>query len=383
MRAKSFQVESIDHLWQELAIAMADGFTPTMAIAFSALDDKAATVGGIFLEHNIQLAACSSWGEFAEGKIKTDTMAVMLFDLDPGAFRIRLDHFGEADEEVVTEMIARNALEHFANPSFIIMTSSLYTRAEEIMETFEAILGPKANVVGGVAGSDFPLVDNLVFTNKKSSGKGIVSLIIDGDRVSVSSRATGGWKPVGATRTVTKSDGYWVHEIDDQPALDAMIKYIGLNDFDPTDPKRWQQEVNSLPMQLLREKGDPIMRPALVYDAEKRSVLCFGKMPVGSKVRFSLEPDEDVIDMVIDECKDLKATEAAEADAVLYFSCTGRHQSFGPLMNRELKEVREIWEAPFVGILSSGEMARATGGKLEFNAITSCCVVLKENSVSA
>jgi hypothetical protein len=106
-------------------------------------------------------------------------------------------------------------------------------------------------------------------------------------------------------------------------------------------------------------------------------------MPVGSKVRFSLEPDEDVIDLVIDACKELQATEAEEADAVLYFSCIGRHQSFGPLMNRELKEVREIWNAPFVGILSSGEMARATGGKLEFNAITSCCVVLKENNVSA
>ncbi len=265
----------------------------------------------------------------------------------------------------------------------MVLTSDLQTRSEEILETFEAVIGSEASVVGAGAGQDVIDRPNYVFTNDQISPKGMVTLVMDGNRVSVHARTTCGWKAVGAKRTITKSHGYWVDEIDDQPALDAIIKYIGLENFDPNDPDRWQREVNTLPMQLIREKGAPIMRPSLIFDAEKRSVMCMGKMPEGSKVRFSLEPDEDVIDTVVAECKDLRDLEASEADAIVYFTCVGRHLSFGPLMNREIKEVRQLWDAPLIGLLSSGEMARATGGKLEFNAITSCCVVLKEIEATA
>ena len=50
-------------------------------------------------------------------------------------------------------------------------------------------------------------------------------------------------------------------------------------------------------------------------------------------------------------------------------------------MNREVREAGKMFGVPMVGLLSSGEMARATGGKLEFNALTSCCVLLKEKEV--
>jgi len=383
MRAKSFQTDSVEKLRNEITAATTDDFKPTLAILFMGLNHDASEVGNAFSDNDIQLFAGNSWGEFTGGNIVNQTIAVMLLDLAPDAFYIRLDHFGDQDEEEVTAVVANDALERFAHPALMIVTSDLKTRSEEILETFESILGPEAIVVGAGAGQDILDLKNNVFTNDEISHKGMATLVLDGDRVSVVARATCGWKAVGAKRTITKSDGYWVHEIDGQPALDAIIKYIGMEDFDPNDSQRWQNEVNTLPMQLLREKGDPIMRPALMFDAEKRSVLCMGKMPEGSQVRFSLEPDEDVIDKVIDECRDLRDTEAGEADAIVYFTCVGRHLSFGPLMNREIKEVKGLWDAPLIGLLSSGEMARATGGKLEFNAITSCCVVLKEKEVTA
>ena len=120
------------------------------------------------------------------------------------------------------------------------------------------------------------------------------------------------------------------------------------------------------------------MRPSLVYDVDSRSVLCNGSVPEGSKVRFSLPPEEDVIDRVIEGCQTLKER-SPEADAIVYFSCAGRLFSLGPLMKREIESVGELWDVPLAGFFSTGEMARATGGRLELNNITSCCVVLKEN----
>lgn len=44
----------------------------------------------------------------------------------------------------------------------------------------------------------------------------------------------------------------------------------------------------------------------------------------------------------------------------------------------EIREAGKMFGVPMVGLLSSGEMARGTGGRLEYNALTSCCVLLKE-----
>jgi hypothetical protein len=101
-------------------------------------------------------------------------------------------------------------------------------------------------------------------------------------------------------------------------------------------------------------------------------------VPQGSKVRFSLPPDFDVIDKVIKACEELKAIEMEEADALVIFSCAGRYITLGPLIGDEIEGMRNVWDVPMVGMFSNAELARATGGNLEMHNLTTCCVVLKE-----
>ena len=68
---------------------------------------------------------------------------------------------------------------------------------------------------------------------------------------------------------------------------------------------------------------------ATMVDWDDRSYYCGGTVPQGSKVRFSIAPDFDVIEKVINGCEDLKATEMPEADALLSFNCAGRLLSLG------------------------------------------------------
>ena len=102
------------------------------------------------------------------------------------------------------------------------------------------------------------------------------------------------------------------------------------------------------------------------------------KAPQGSKVRFSLPPDFDVIEKVIKSCEELKTTEIPEADALLMFNCAGRLLSLGPLVSEEIEGVRKVWDVPIAGMFSNAELARATNGNLEMHAFTACTVVLKE-----
>ena len=134
----------------------------------------------------------------------------------------------------------------------------------------------------------------------------------------------------------------------------------------------------NLPLQLQREFGDPVMRPGLVVDWSDRSFYCSGSVPQGSKVKFSLPPDWDVMEKVIKGAEDLRATAMPEADALVVFSCAGRIISLGPLMSEEIEGVKKVWNVPMVGMFSNAELARATGGNLEMHNLTTCVVALKE-----
>jgi len=74
----------------------------------------------------------------------------------------------------------------------------------------------------------------------------------------------------------------------------------------------------------------------------------------------------------------MKTREMPEADALIVFSCGGRVLALGPMMNEEIEGVKKVWNVPMVGMFSSGELARATGGNLEMHNLTTCCVALKE-----
>jgi small ligand-binding sensory domain FIST len=131
-------------------------------------------------------------------------------------------------------------------------------------------------------------------------------------------------------------------------------------------------------LQVQREKGDPVMRPGLIIDWNDHSFYCSGTVPEGSKIRFSLPPDFDVMERVINDAKDLQANEMPEADALVIFSCAGRTIALGPLMNMEIEGVKNIWNVPLAGMFSNAELGKTAGGNLELHNLTTCCVALKE-----
>lgn len=100
-------------------------------------------------------------------------------------------------------------------------------------------------------------------------------------------------------------------------------------------------------------------------------------IPEGSKLRFALPPDFEVIDEVVESLAELK-TAIPVAEAVLLFSCAGRIDVLGPIVKEEIKSIKNIWNAPMAGFFCNGELARANEGNLEIHNLTTCCTVLKE-----
>ena len=376
MIAKSFKGKSLEEIQSALKQSMAEGYKPTLAIVFLSVKQDRVAICKTIDDAGIAIYGATTNGEFTAEGISAGGIAILLLDTDPAYFTILFEEFQGNNYRQTTQSIAKKALKQFAHPSFLIACSNLNTDAEEVLHGFEDILGQEVNVNGGMAGDDFAFKENFVFTGNNSSHNGIVAVVMDEDKISMKSRATFGSKAVGTVKKVTKSEGNHVYTIDDTPALDLTIKYGGLENV---TPENFALEHSiALTMQLQRENGDPVMRAGVVVDWNDHSIYCSGPVPQGSKVRFSLPPDFDVIAKVIKGCEELRANEILEADALILFNCAGRLLALGPLIREEINGIQQVWNVPIAGMFSNAELARATKGNLEMHGFTACTVVLKE-----
>jgi hypothetical protein len=378
MKARTIKGKSTGEIQSALKESLADGFKPTLAIVFISIKQDRDAVCNLLHEEGLSIFGATTSGEFISSEISEGGIAIMLLDINPAFFKVLFFETADSSALEISKQLGIEGMKIFHNPAFIIASGWLHTDGEQIVKGIEEGFGREVTIFGGMAGDDLALREPLVFTYGKHSITGLVAILIDEDKIDIKGIATCGWKPIGTTKTVTHSSGNIVYTIDDKPALDLVIKYLGL-DIDTDSNTDVVTNIGAYyPLQLERENAVPVMRTAMLGNKEDRSLICAGNVPQGSKIRFSLPPDFDVIDTVVAECTDLKNEKQHEADAMIMFSCISRYLSFGVMTSEEIERVEKVWNAPLVGFFSYGEFGKSKNGKHEFHNNTCCVVVLKE-----
>ncbi len=378
MKAKSIKGKSTEEIKLALEQSMTDGYKPTLAICFISKSLDRIAISELLDAKNIAVFGCTTNGEFTDGEPEKNSAAILLLDMNKEYFQIFFEEYPNGNYREIANNMAQKAKNKFSKPAFLLGTSNIAVDGEEILHSLEDVIGMDVNAFGGAAGDDYSFSGTFVFTNGQDSGNAMVCIALDETKIEIKGIATCGWKAVGTVKTVTKSEGNHVYTVDNVPVLDITAKYGGIQNVSPENNNLLVEIAAIFPLQLQREKGDPIMRPGLQVDWTDHSFYTSGSVPQGSKVRFSLPPDFDVIEKVVKGVENLKNTEMPEADALIVFSCLGRIISLGPLMSQELEGIKNVWNVPMAGIFSNAELGRATGGNLEMHNLTTCCVALKE-----
>jgi hypothetical protein len=378
MNAKSIKGKSPEEIQSALQQSMTEGFKPALALVFLSIGQDRKTICKILDDAAIKIFGVTTNGEFIDENPDKLSVAILLLDINPAYFTILFSEYLEKNYREVAKGLAQKTTQLFQHPAFLVAGSNLETDAEQMLFGFEDAIGKQVNVFGGMAGDDYTFNEQFVFTNDKESNRGMVVLAFDEDKIKIKGRATCGWKAVGTEKTVTKSEGNHVFTVDNVPVLDITTKYGGIENVSPDNQGLLMELATSFPLQLQRETGEPVMRPGLVVDWSDNSFYCSGTVPQGSKVRFSIPPDFDVMEKIILNTKEMKANEMPDADAVIVFSCAGRIVALGPLMNMEIEGVKNVWNVPMVGMFSNAELGRTTGGNLEMHNFTTCCIAIKE-----
>lgn len=384
MKAKSIKGKSAADIQTALEQSMADGFAPTLAIVFLSIKQDRKAVAELLNQNEIDILGATSCGEFIDGYQSEGEIAILLLNLTRESYSILIEDIGNKTIEEAATQLAQAALRKFPNPSLLLCSSGVNSNGEffdgiTLVNSVGKAIGSHRLFYGGMAGDDTLFTGSYVFTYGKETNFGIAALVLDADKVLLHGMAITGWKPMGISRKVTKSKGNLIYTIDDKPATEMYLKYLGKSE--KLDDKNFDvfQEL-SIHYPFIMERGDGetlIKSPSRIDHAENALVMDM-EMQEGDVFRFSVPPDFDIVEEVIKQATELKSATKADADALLIFSCAGRPPVLGPLVTLENEGLAALWGTPMAGFFTYGEFGRAKNGKQHFHSGACCWVTLKK-----
>lgn len=209
--------------------------------------------------------------------------------------------------------------------------------------------------------------------------------------VALVSRVTQGCQPIGPVRRVTRGERNLIAELDDEPALDCLLRDLGVSD---REPREALPRIGETLAGLSDASDDALARPgqfgadtrvrhivgidparggvALADDVEPGLQLAWCRRDteaarrdltrICAEIREELEPETLTVEAAL-------ALQGAQADraphparrmaGAIYVSCLGRGGPHFGAPSAELAIIqRALGDVPLVGFFASGEIAR-------------------------
>ena len=378
MNTNAFSILDQNELGIKLTKSREEQFAPSLAIAFCSPNFPFESAIQTFNEQGIPLIGCTTAGEIVNDSLKEQSMSVLLTDLSPDFFRIA--QFEHQDSRTLSSgtKLARVVQNTFENPGLLVFISGVGVSADGVVEGFKEELAKEVPVYGAFAGDDLQQRNTYTFTHEGTCRSGVAALILDTQKVQMNGLAVSGWEPLGKVHTVTHSKDNIIYEIDNQPALDLFINYFGDIQYQFDETVSARTIPGQYPLKIQRPDGSSFLRSLIIYDQENRALIAAGEVPSGVHFEFCPTPELSVVEKTIQTFEKYGLTQP-QVDASIMISCKGRHTSFGPFLEDEIKAVYDIWKAPMVGILAYGEIGNTQpGSPCEFQNVTCSLVNLTE-----
>lgn len=387
MKATSIAGNSTNEIQSALKKVLEHDFKPTLSIVFISIKQDRKSICELLRNERIDVFGATSCGEFINGHQSDGEIVILLLNPTRNSYTLLLQETIQNDLEEATAQISKDALNAFKNPTFLLTCTGLNNQSEYfdgvgLVKNLVRMMGDDKIFFGGMAGDDWTFKGSYIFINEKETGDGIAALVFDADKITLNGMAIHGWKPLGIARKFTKCKGSHVYTIDDKPAVEMYLKYLGMSD------KNWDEKFGMFkelaihfPFIAMREDGETIIISPMSINVEEKALVMDTEVAEGAEFYFTTPPDFEISDEIISEATVLKNAEELQPDALIIFSCAGRPPVLGPLTIRENDGLAALWDVPMAGFYTYGEFGRAKDGKQHFHSGVCCWVALNEKSV--
>lgn len=237
------------------------------------------------------------------------------------------------------------------------------------------------SVTGGLVGDGPSFKKTVVGYNSEAKEGAIVAVGLYGKDLKIGFGSLGGWDPFGPSRTITKSKGNILFELDGKSALQLYKKYLG------ELAKELPASGLLFPLSLtftnhLGEKST-VVRTLLAVDEKNNSMIFAGDMPEGAVAQLMKANFEKLIDGAENAASlSLESLKTAKPELALLISCVGRKLILKERTVEEVEAVRTIMgeAATITGFYSYGEICptSATENQCHLHNQTMTITTLKE-----
>jgi hypothetical protein len=307
-----------------------------------------------------EIVGCSTSGSISGSSLSDDSVVVTAMVTDKAniktAFRTidSADDSAKAGRELAGELMDEK-LKHI-----FILSDGLNINGSMLADAINSVCEGRVSVSGGLAGDGTRFGTTYIMANSPAFSGGAVALGFYGDTLEIHTGCFAGWDEFGALRTVTKSVGNVVYEIDSQPALELYKKYLG-DDVAKDLPGSGLR----FPINVQTAGGDSsVIRTLLAIDEGENSLTFAGDVPEGHLCRLMKSNIDKLIENSELAAKSAKSKEK-KSGICIAISCVGRRLVLGQLTEEELEIVGDTLGdgVRVTGFYSYGEIAPFEGLK--------------------
>jgi hypothetical protein len=301
-----------------------------------------------------QIVLCSTAGEIFQETVTDNTLVVIAIELEKTAIntaKVNIQDYKNSFEsgQALVKGLINNDLAYI-----LVISDGNIVNGSELVKGINESTGNKILVTGGLAGDDDNFQTTLVGLNDNASTGNIVAIGFYGKNIQVTHGTQGGWDTFGMEKTVTKSEGNKLFEIDNKNVLSIYKKYLG------PDAAHLPSSALLFPLSIqLIGATEPIVRTILSIDEFEGSLTFAGDIPTGAKIRFMRANLDKLITASTIAASNTVCNIKKEPNFALLISCVGRKLVLGPRIEEEIESIREIigMNTVFGGFYSYGEIS--------------------------
>lgn len=302
------------------------------------------------------ITGCSTSGEIYDANVYNDSITVtaVKFKSTKISYQEVIISDYKNSHQAGLELIQQ--MDHSGLKHVFVLSEGLQVNGTDLVSGIISGLPDGVNVTGGLAGDGVQFDKTVVVSNEGKVICGLISAIgFYGDDILVGYGSLGGWDSFGIERSVTKSDGNILYEIDNLPALQLYKSFLG------DRAKDLPASGLLFPLSLRTSVGaDPVVRTILAVDEKNQSLTFAGDIPEGSFVKLMKANFDRLINGAENAAEvSIKPLNGSETQLAILISCVGRKLVLKQIVEEEVEAVKEVLgkNTTITGFYSYGEMA--------------------------
>jgi small ligand-binding sensory domain FIST len=244
-------------------------------------------------------------------------------------------------------------------PSFLLLTDPFSCDVARLLASLDGAY-PGCAKVGGQASGGKNAGKNALFLDSEVYGQGLVGVALYGD-VAVDTVVAQGCRPIGEPMRVTRVDGHTVHELDGQPAVDALDGVFQALGGDDRELFRGTPLVGVAMDDDRLRPGDFLIRNVIGLDRHTGTITIGFGVARGGRIQFHVR-DAKTSAGDLNHLLGRHRRESPPPSGALLFSCLGRGQGLYGVPDHDSRSFHEhLGPVPLGGFFCNGEIGPVHG----------------------